>query len=236
LWFAAERAGQSAVPYLGQFFGAESVPLLSIGLVLISTLPWCEAAFDGIDRTAIWHRRVAITGVILLVPHIVLSANPHHSKVGPALGDIGEDCLLIQATWAILPRWRSVIPRLLQWPVLLVRGLPGLRHLHRAMGGYEVWRSIHRLTGLFVAAGFAHGLLDGTPFPHAQVLRWTFVAIGGTGLAFYLYRELLAKYFVPLYDYQFAQVHQAGAGITEIAMAPLGRPATFAPGQFARST
>src|SRR5262249_47091139 len=43
LWFAAEPPGQPAVAYLGQFFGAESVLLLSIGMVLISTLPWCEA-------------------------------------------------------------------------------------------------------------------------------------------------------------------------------------------------
>jgi len=233
LWFAAEPAGQPAVAYLGQFFGAESVLLLSMGLVLISTLPWCEALFDGIDRAAIWHRRVAITGMILLVPHIVLSANPHRSSLGPLLGVISAAGLLILAVWAILPRWRSVIPRALHGPVLAVRRLPGLRHLRRAMGGYELWRSVHRLTGLFVAAGFAHGLLDGTPFPHAQLLRWTFVAIGGTGLAFYLYRELLARYFVPLYDYQVAQVHPAGAGITEIALAPLGRPATFVPGQFA---
>ena len=39
LWFAAEPPGQPAVAYLGQFFGAESVLLLSIGMVLISTLP-----------------------------------------------------------------------------------------------------------------------------------------------------------------------------------------------------
>jgi predicted ferric reductase len=233
LWFALEPPGQPAVAYLGQFFGAESVLLLSIGLVLISTLPWCESMFDGIDRAAIWHRRVAITAMIVLVPHIVLSANPHRSNLGPLLGVIGAVGLLILAIWAILPRWRSVIPGVLQGPVLAVRRLPGLRHLRRAMGGYELWRSVHRLTGLFVAAGFAHGLLDGTPFPHAQVLRWTFVAIGGTGLAFYIYRELLARHFVPLYDYQVAHVLQPGAGITEIGLAPLGRPATFSPGQFA---
>jgi predicted ferric reductase len=233
LWFAAKPPGQPAVAYLGQFFGAESVLLLSIGLVLISTLPWCEAAFDGIDRAAIWHRRVAITGMILLIPHIVLSANPRRSSLGPLLGVIGAAGLLILVVWAILPRWRSVIPRVLHGPVLAVRRLPGLRQLRRLMGGYELWRSMHRLTGLFVAAGFAHGLLDGTPFPHAQLLRWSFVAIGGTGLAFYLYRELLARHFVPLYDYQVAEVRQAGAGITEITLAPLGRPASFAPGQFA---
>src|SRR5215472_14512381 len=180
LWFAAEPPGQPAVAYLGQFFGAESVLLLSIGLVLISTLPWCEAAFDGIDRAAIWHRRVAITGMILLVPHILLSANPHRSSLGPLLGVIGAAGLLILAAWAILPRWRSVIPRAVHGPILAVRRLPGLGHLRRLMGGYELWRSVHRLTGLFVAAGFAHGLLDGTPFPHAQLLRWTFVAIGVT--------------------------------------------------------
>src|SRR5262249_19959692 len=194
LWFAAGPPGQPAVAYLGQFFGAESVLLLSIGLVLISTLPWCEAAFDGIDRAAIWHRRGAITRVILLVPHHAFLANPHPRSPRPLLGVTGAAGLLILAVWAILPRWRSVIPRVLQGPVLAVRRLPGLRQLRRALGGYELWRSVHRLTGLFVTAGFAHGLLDGTPFGHAQVLRWSFVAIGGTGLAFYLFRGLLDRY------------------------------------------
>jgi predicted ferric reductase len=189
--------------------------------------------FDGIDRAAIWHRRVAITGMVLLVPHVVLSANPHQSSVGPLLGVIGAAGLLILAVWAILPRWRSVIPRVLQGPALAVRRIPGARRLGTMMGGYELWRSVHRLTGSFVAAGFAHGLLDGTPFPHAQLLRWVYVAVGGIGLAFYLYRELLARHFVPLYDYQVAAVREAGTGITEIELAPLGRPATFAPGQFA---
>jgi hypothetical protein len=59
LWFAAEPPGQPATAYLGQFFGAESVLLLSIALVLISTLPWVEGVFDGIDRAAIWHRPAA---------------------------------------------------------------------------------------------------------------------------------------------------------------------------------
>lgn len=233
VWFAAGPPGQPAVAYLGEFFGAESVLLLSIGLVLISTLPWVEGVFDGIDRAAIWHRQVAITGMVLLVPHIVLAANPHRSSLGPLLGVIGAAGLLILAVWAILPRWRSVIPRVLSRPVLAVRRLPGARRLRTMMGGYELWRSVHRLTGLFVAAGFAHGLLDGTPFPHAQLLRWAYVAMGGTGLAFYLYRELLARHFVPFFDYQVAAVREAGIGITEIQLLPLGRPAAFAPGQFA---
>lgn len=233
LWFAARPPGQPAISYTGQFFGAESVLLLSIGLVLISTLPWVETWFDGIDRAAIWHRRVAISGVVLLIPHIALAANPHTSSLGPALAIVGAAGLMILAAWAIVPRWRSVIPAALHRPVLAARDAPGVRHLRTVLGGYERWRFFHRATGLFVAAGFAHGLLDGTPFPHAPLLRWTFVAIGGTGLAFYAYREFLARHFVPLLDYQVQSIREAGAGIAEIALVPLGRPAAFAPGQFA---
>ena len=233
LWFAARPPGQPAISYAGQFFGAESVLLLSIGLVLISTLPWVETWFDGIDRAAIWHRRVAISGVVLLIPHIALAANPHTSSLGPALAIIGAAGLMILAGWAIVPRWRSVLPAALHRPVLAVRDAPGVRHLREVLGGYERWRSFHRATGLFVAAGVAHGLLDGTPFPHAPLLRWTFVAIGGTGLAFYAYREFLARHFVPLLDYQVQSIREVGTGIAEIALVPLGRPAAFAPGQFA---
>src|SRR5690348_17576486 len=97
LWFAAEPPGQPAAAYLGQFFGAESVLLLSIALVLISTLPWVEVWFDGIDRAAIWHRRAAITGVVLLVPHILLSKSSPPVDPGNPLASLERsDC------------WRSV--------------------------------------------------------------------------------------------------------------------------------
>src|SRR5260370_28597546 len=93
LWFVVEAPGQPATAYLGQFFGAESVLLLSIALVLISTLPWVEGVFDGIDRAAIWHRRVAITGMVLLVPHILLSVNADPSHRRPLLSAVRPACL-----------------------------------------------------------------------------------------------------------------------------------------------
>ena len=82
-------SGESGASYIGQFLGAESVLLLSIALVLISTLPWVEEWFDGIDRAAIWHRRVAIAGLVLLAPHILLSSSPHGTTLGGPLGAIG---------------------------------------------------------------------------------------------------------------------------------------------------
>jgi predicted ferric reductase len=233
LWSVARPSSETTGRYVGQFLGAESILLLSIGLVLISTLPWVEEWFDGIDRAAIWHRRVAITGLVLLAPHILLSANPDGTAFGGPLGAIGAIGLVALALWAILPRWQSVVPAPLRRLVLAARDAPVARDVRRIFGGYERWRALHRVTGLFVAAGFLHGLLDGTPFPDSALLRWSYVAIGGVGLGFYAYREVLARFFMSLHDYQVTAVREIDEGLVEVAMRPLGRAVDFVPGQFA---
>lgn len=234
LWLVARPTGTPTGSYVGQWLGAESILLMSIALVLISTLPWVEAWFDGIDRAAIWHRRLAITGLTLLLPHLLLSqGQPGHGGPGGLIGIIGLSGLVALVVWAIIPRWQSVVPRVLRPMIVSVREAPGVRELRGLLGGYERWRALHRTTGLFVAAGFAHGLLDGTPFAGAPVLRWSFVVIGGTGLAFYVYRELLARFFLSLHDYQVAGVRPIAEDLTEISLKPLGRPMSFVPGQFA---
>ena len=135
LWLTARPAAEPTRAYFGQFLGAESVLLLSIGLVLISTLPWVEVWFDGIDRAAIWHRRVAITGVILLAPHILLAANLHRTALGGPLGALGALGLVALALWAILPRWQSVVPGPLRGLVVAARDAPGIREVRRLFGG-----------------------------------------------------------------------------------------------------
>jgi predicted ferric reductase len=233
LWSVARPAGEPTPRYLGQLLGAEAVLLLSIGLVLISTLPWIEEWFDGIDRAAIWHRRVAITGLILMVPHLMLSSNPNGTSVGGALGLIGVLGLVTLALWAILPRWQSVVPKPLRRLVIAARDAPVLRDVRRIFGGYDRWRALHRSTGLFVAAGFAHGVLDGTPFDAAPVLRWSYVAVGGIGVGFYVYRELLARFFMSLHDYQVAAVRGIEDGLVEVSLRPIGKGVDFVAGQFA---
>jgi predicted ferric reductase len=233
LWIAARPAGEPAARYAGQLIGAEAILLLSIGLVLISTLPWVEVWFDGIDRAAIWHRRVAIAGLVLLLPHLALSSNPEGTALGGPLGAIGAIGMVALAVWAILPRWRSVVPGPLRRAVVAARDAPVVRDVRRLFGGYERWRALHRTTGLFVAAGFLHGVLDGTPFDRAPILRWTYVATGGIGLAFYVYRELLARFFLSLHDYEVDSVREMGDDLIEIALRPIGRPVDFVPGQFA---
>lgn len=240
LWLATRPADQPVALFAGQLIGAEAVLVFSIGLVLVSTLPWVEHWFDGIDRAAIWHRRLAIVGTLLLPLHILVT-HANGTTFGVPLGAIGMAGLAGLATWAVLPRWQSVAPAPLRGLVLAARDLPGVREVRAVVGGYDRWRALHRTTGIFVAAGFVHGLLDGPVFGGGRdgatsaspVLTWSYVVVGGIGVAFYLYRELLAHLFVSLHDYRVDAVTPLGQGLVEIALRPIGRPVRFLPGQFA---
>ncbi|MHB1009619.1 MAG: ferredoxin reductase family protein [Propionibacteriaceae bacterium] len=232
VWLLSRPAGVPTGTFWGQLLGAESVLLLSMGLVLVSTLPLVEQWFDGIDRAAIWHRRLAIVGMLLLVVHMMTATNPAGTSLGKLLAQAGATGLIALVVWSVLPRWRSVIPsRLHSLPDRASR-LRVVALLRKLVGGYERWRGFHRLTGLFVAAGFVHGLLDATTFG-SPVLRWSYVGIAGTGLAFYGYRELLARRFMALHDYEIDRVTHVGDGLVEISLRPLGRALEYAPGQFA---
>ncbi len=99
LWVIARPSGEPTGAYVGQLVGAVSVLLLSGALVLVSSLPWVEEWFDGIDRAAIWHRRMAIAGLVLLAAHIPLSSSPIHSQWGGPLGAVGAFGLVGLALW-----------------------------------------------------------------------------------------------------------------------------------------
>ena len=69
--------------YAGEICGAEGVLLFSCALVPTTLLPAIERAFGGLDRVAVWHRRVAVAGLVLLVPHLALGC----SRPRPSSGD-----------------------------------------------------------------------------------------------------------------------------------------------------
>ncbi|WP_147062570.1 ferredoxin reductase family protein [Terrabacter aerolatus] len=231
LWLLARPLGDPG-QLVGQLIGAEGVLLLSVGLVLISTLRWVDRFFDGVDKAAVWHRRVALAGTILVGVHIATTGNRHPSRLGPTLGTIGIVGLAALTVWAVAPRWRSITPHPLRPSVERVMETGPVRLVGRWVGGYGLWRGFHRLTGVFLAFGFAHGLMDATLFG-SPLLRWSYVAIGGIGLAFYVYRELLARHVARTHDYEVSSVAPIDDASYEIWLRPLGDRFAFRPGQFA---
>jgi predicted ferric reductase len=221
LWLAARPTGQPTERFVGELCGAEAILLFSVTLVLATLLPAIERAFSGLDRVAVWHRRTATAGVLLLIPHWVLASSTpdrYATGVGPGLGDVALLGLLVLSVWALAPGLRAA-----RWP-------GPIRRLARTT--YERWLTPHRLTGVFVAAAVAHGALVDPVLHRSTLLRVVYLAIGGAGVAAYLYRELFARFVVPIHDYTVTDVRRPNDTTVEVSLEPLRTPIRFVPGQF----
>jgi len=221
LWLAARPPGQPTARFIGELCGAEAVLLFSCTLVLTTLLPAIERAFSGLDRVAVWHRRTATAGVLLLLPHWALATSApdrYATGVGPALGDLALLGLLVLSVWALAPSLRAA-----RWP-------GPIRRLARTT--YERWLTPHRLTGIFVAVAVAHGALVDPVLHNSTLLRATHYAVGGVGVVAYLYRELVARFLVPFYDYSVVDVRRPTDETVEVSLDPVRNPLGFVPGQF----
>jgi predicted ferric reductase len=221
VWLVARPAGEPGGRFIGEIFGAEAVLLLSCSLVLTTLLAPIERAFSGLDRVAVWHKRVAIAAMVLLVPHLALATSPpdtYATSLGRALGSLALLGLVVLVIWAVAPKLHAA-------------RFPGpIRHLARA--SHERWLSAHRLTGLFVIAAVAHGAVVDPVLHHSTTLRVAFLVVGGIGIAAYLYRELLARYVIPIHDYLVAEVRRPDDTTLDVSLDPARAPLAFAPGQF----
>jgi predicted ferric reductase len=221
VWIIARPTGQPTLRFAAEVFGAEALLLLACTLVLATLLTPIERAFGGLDRVAVWHRRAATAAVVLLVPHIAFvgsSPDAYETTFGHGLGDVAAVGLLVITVWALAPKLRAA-----RWP-------GPVRALARTT--YEHWLTAHRLAGLFVAVAIAHAAIVDPVLHRSTLLRVLFFVVGGAGIAAYLYRELLARYVIPIYDYTVTEVRRPNATALEIALEPLGKQLSFTPGQF----
>jgi len=221
LWIVARPDHQPSGRYLGEFFGVEAVLLFSCSLVLATLLGVIERAFGGLDRVALWHRHTAVAGVVLMLLHRVFigsSVVPRPSQLGLGLGSLALAGLLVLSVWALAPSLRAA-----RWS-RLIRWLGQISH--------ERWLTGHRLTGLFVAAAVVHGAIVDPVLKASGTLKAAYLVVGVVGIAAYLYRELLARFVVPIYDYTVADVQRPNDTTVDVSLQPVGRSLTFAPGQF----
>ena len=221
LWLAARPSGEPGRRFLGELCGAEAVLLFSCSLVLATLLRPVESAFGGLDRVAVWHRRAAVVGVLLLIPHLALVTSPpdpYATSLGHGLGDVALAGLWFLAVWALAPGLRAA-----RWPGVI-------RRMARAT--YERWLTAHRLTGLFVAAAVVHGAIVDPVLRRSTLLRVVFLIVGSVGVIAYVYRELLARHFVSIYDYVVAEVRRLNENTLGVALTAAGEPLSFTPGQF----
>jgi predicted ferric reductase len=221
LWVVTRPPLQPTGRYIGEFLGVEAVLLFSCALVLATLLRGIERAFGGLDRVALWHRYVSVAAVVLMILHPLPAKStpvPDVAQFGLSLGSIALWGLLVLAVWALAPSLRAARwSRLIRW----------LGHL-----SHERWLTGHRLTGLLVVAAVVHGAWVDPVLRASSTLKVTYLAIGAIGIAAYLYRELLARYVIPIYDYTVVDVRRPNDKTIDVFLEATGRSVDFAPGQF----
>ena len=217
----ASPAGEPSGRFVGELSGAEAVLLMCCSLALATLLPFIERAFGGLDRVAVWHRRAAVAGFLLLVPHVAFitsSPDPYETTLGHGLGDVALAGLLVLVLWALAPRLHAA-------------RRPGpIRALART--SHEKWLGAHRLTGVFVAVALVHAAIVAPTLRASTVLRVAFIVVGAIGVSAYVYRELFARWFVPIHDYTVGAVRRLDERIVEVALDAVRTPLAFTPGQF----
>jgi len=221
LWVLARPSGQPSGRYVGEVLGAEAVLLFSCALVLATLLPVIERAFDGLDRVAQWHRHAAVVGALMMIVHPTFAGStpvPDATAVGRGLGSLAMVGLVVLSVWALAPSLRAV-----KWS-RVIRRLAAISH--------ERWLTGHRLIGLFVAAAVVHGAMVDPVLRQSATLKAVYLVIGGVGILAYLYRELLARYVVPIYDYVVEEVERPTETTLDAFLEPVGSSLTFEPGQF----
>jgi predicted ferric reductase len=221
VWIVARPSGQPTLRFAAELCGAEALLLLSCTLVLATLLPPIERAFGGLDRVAVWHRRAAIAALVLLVPHIAFvgsTRDVYDTQLGHGLGDVAFVGLLVVTLWALAPKLRAA-----RWP-------GPIRAFARTT--YERWLTAHRLAGVFVVVAVAHAAIVDPVLHRSTLLRVIYFVVGGVGIAAYLYREVLARYVIPIYDYTVAEVRRPSATTLEVALEPVAEQLSFTPGQF----
>jgi predicted ferric reductase len=220
LWVVARPADIRIMSYIGEILGVEAIVFMSWSLVLATVLPGLEAAFGGLDRQAIWHRRTALIGVTLAFLHQLLTEpNRSSSPFGATLGSIGFYGLLALIAWALLSptSWAARWGGPLGWVARI---------------GYDRWLSIHRLTGVFVVIAMVHGKVADPTLPGSQLLNVTYLVICGVGTAAFLYRELVMRFILLRAEYRVAKVDRPNARTLVVDLEPRAAPLRFVPGQF----
>jgi predicted ferric reductase len=83
-----------------------------------------------------------------------------------------------------------------------------------------------------VVAAVAHGAIVDPVLRRSTVLLVFYGVVGGIGVLAYAYRELFARFVVPIHDYSVASVRRLSESTIDVELEPARSALSFVPGQF----
>ena len=212
---ASSRPGQGFVTDFSIALGFVGLAMIGLQFVLVARLQSVAAPF-GQDALLEFHRQIAGTGLLFLLTHVALSADP----------DALLGLLSPSTPWRVRFGVLAVLALL-----ALVASSVWRRHLRIA---YETWHVLHAaLAAVSVLAALVHvALVDhyvDTPLKRALL---GLMSAGFVGLLVWV--RLVKPLLLRRRPWRLEQViPEAGRTTTLILRAPEGHGLAFAPGQFA---
>jgi len=184
--------------------------LLLVSLLLMLREPRLAGWLGGLERMYRWHHATGVAAYVLLLLH----------PVALAAGNLSASPKVA---------WQTLSPSTESWPVWsgwlgLLLLMAGLATTFSSRIRYGTWRWLHALLGIGVVVGLVHLILLGIDEPVLPILA---VAAGILG-----WRLLRGDLGLAARPYVVAANRALAARAVEIALRPLGDPATVATGQF----
>lgn len=236
-WLASLPGPSDRAVYLGQALGSMSLVMMSLALALVSIGPQLEGLFSGLDKVMMWHKRIAVAGAALILPHIPLATTGDNRGTLSPLAVASAVALSLMTLWALGPSIRARMRTGRNPDPAPLRGSRARFARVRSLiaprlADYDYWRLFHRTSVAVIVMGAIHGATDST-LASLPVLRSSHLGVAILGLAAYAYYETLGRARQPRYEYDVSDIATTGSGVTELKLAPVGPRLRFTPGQFA---
>jgi predicted ferric reductase len=151
---------------LGRITGLLGAYLALLELLLLSRLPVLER-IAGFDRLTVWHRRVGVATILLLVAHTVLITAGY---------TVGDRISLPHEVGRLIDGYPGVITATAGLVLLIAVGVTSSALARRRLR-YESWYFVHLYAYLAIALAFSHQLATGTEFVGKPGARAYWIAL-----------------------------------------------------------
>jgi predicted ferric reductase len=182
----------------GRVTGLLGTYLVVMGVLLISRVTWIDRLI-GMDRLALWHRRIGQYSVSLLVAHAVLIIWGYAVTANTGLWS---------ETKSVVLNYTDMLAATVGLGLLVAIGVVSARAVRRRVS-YQSWYFIHLYAYLALALSFAHQFATGADFATHPLNRALWIALyAGVGGLLIAYRVVKPIRHAFRHDLRVVSLHR----------------------------
>ena len=162
----------------GRVTGLVGTYLIVVGVLLMGRVTWLDRLI-GMDRLAVWHRRIAEYSVSLLVAHAVLIIWGYAVMAHEGV---------LRETKSVVLSYTDMLAATVGLGLMVIIAVVSARAIRRRIS-HQAWYFIHLYAYLALALSFAHQFATGADFATHPFNRAAWIALyAGVGLLLLVYR------------------------------------------------